>query len=137
MQFIYRIILLGYKGEKKITYLILLFRYQKKVGAINMLISVDEKAVTWFAKEFDNSHSLNIRMFPQYQGFGQKHKGYSLAFSAEAPTNAGYTKEINGITFFIEGNDVWFFEDTKTYLSFNEQFDELEISFQDELAVMN
>jgi uncharacterized protein YneR len=102
-----------------------------------MFISVDEKAAAWFTKEFDINNPLMIRMYPQYAGFGEKHKGYTLAFSAEAPTNASYAKEVNGITFFIEGNDVWFFEDTKTYLSFNEKVDELEILFQEEQAVIN
>ncbi|MGZ4159280.1 MAG: HesB/YadR/YfhF family protein [Neobacillus sp.] len=97
-----------------------------------MIISIDEKASNWFKKEFDFDKAFNIRMFPQYAGFGQKNKGYSLAFSAETPTNAGYTKEVNGITFFIEGNDVWFFEETETYLSADDLIDELEITYKEE-----
>jgi len=98
-----------------------------------MLISIDERALAWFHNEFDSKKPLSIRMFPQYAGLGEKHKGYSLAFSAETPTNIGYTQEINGITFFVEGNDVWFFEDTEMVLSFNDQIDEINISFKDSL----
>ncbi|MDQ0198068.1 HesB/YadR/YfhF family protein [Neobacillus ginsengisoli] len=97
-----------------------------------MIISIDEKASTWFKKEFDFDKAFSIRMFPQYAGFGRKNKGYSLAFSAETPTNAGYTIEINGITFYVEGNDVWFFEETETYLSADDLFDELEITYKEE-----
>jgi uncharacterized protein YneR len=61
-----------------------------------------------------------------------KHKGYSLAFSAETPTNAGFSKEISGIRFFVEDNDVWFFDDTKTYLSVDEYLDELQVTFKEE-----
>jgi uncharacterized protein YneR len=94
-----------------------------------MMISIDEKAFSWFNKEFELSKPFSIRMFPQYAGLGEKHKGYSLAFSAETPTNAGFTKEINGITFYVEGNDIWFFDDTETYLSIDPK-DELKVSFK-------
>lgn len=95
-----------------------------------MVISIDEKAFSWFTKEFELDKPFSIRMFPQYAGFGQKHKGYSLAFSAEKPSNAEFTKEINGITFFVEGNDSWFFNDTETYLSVDHTED-LKISFKE------
>jgi len=73
-------------------------------------------------------------MFPQYAGFGQKHKGYSLAFSVENPANIGFTKEVNGITFYVEGNDAWFFEDTETYLSFDDFLNELQITYKEEIG---
>jgi uncharacterized protein YneR len=93
-----------------------------------MLISIDEKAAKWFTNEFDIN---TVRMYPQYDGFGEKHKGFSLAFSAEAPSNIGFIKEINGINLYVEGNDVWFFEDTETCLSFNEVANEIQINFKD------
>jgi uncharacterized protein YneR len=100
-----------------------------------MLISIDERATNWFNKEFEMKKPFTVRMFPQYAGFGEKHKGFSLAFSAETPSNAGFTKEVNGITFFVEGNDVWFFEDTQTYFSTNDLSDEIQITFKEEMAV--
>jgi uncharacterized protein YneR len=96
-----------------------------------MLLSIDESAAKWFTKEFEANKPLNVRMFPQYDGFGEKHKGFSLAFSAEAPSNIGYIKEINGINFYVEGNDVWFFEDTETCLFFNDQINEIQVTFKD------
>jgi uncharacterized protein YneR len=103
-----------------------------KVGVNMMIISIDEKAFSWFNKEFELSKPFSIRMFPQYAGFGEKHKGYSLAFSAEAPTSAGFTNEMDGITFFVEDNDIWFFDETKTYLSIDPK-DELKVTFMEEL----
>ncbi|MDP4169645.1 MAG: hypothetical protein Q8906_03470 [Bacillota bacterium] len=95
-----------------------------------MYISIDEKAFSWFTDEFNVCTPFYIRLFPQYAGFGEKHKGYSLAFSAEVPSDAEYVKEVNGITFFIEGNDTWFFEDTKTFLTFDETMAELQIKYE-------
>ncbi|WML43252.1 hypothetical protein [Neobacillus sp. PS3-40] len=95
-----------------------------------MIISIDEKAFSWFNKEFELSKPFSIRMFPQYAGFGEKNKGYSLAFSAETPTNARFTKEWNGITFYVEDNDIWFFNETETFLSVNPS-DELNVTFKE------
>jgi uncharacterized protein YneR len=95
-----------------------------------MIISIDEKAYSWFTKEFEIDKPFSIRLFPQYAGFGEKHKGYSLGFSKEAPTNANYQNEINGVTFFYEENDAWFFDDTETYLSIDDT-DELQINFKE------
>lgn len=96
-----------------------------------MFISIDENAFSWFTKEFESSTPFSIRMYPQYAGFGEKHKGYSLAFSVEAPTDARFREEINGITFFVEDNDVWFFEDTETHLSLDPT-EELYVSFREQ-----
>lgn len=100
-----------------------------------MFISIDEKAFSWFTNEFELKKPFSIRLFPQYAGFGQKHKGYSLAFSAESPTNAEFSKEIDGITFYVEGNDLWFFDDAETCISLDDN-KELQVSFK-EATVLN
>ncbi|MEH7544765.1 MULTISPECIES: HesB/YadR/YfhF family protein [Bacillaceae] len=96
-----------------------------------MFISIDEKAALWFTKEFEMNKPISIRLFPQYAGFGEKNKGYSLAFSIEQPADAGYAQEMNGITFYVEGNDVWFFKDTETYLSVDEALEEIQITYKE------
>lgn len=95
-----------------------------------MFISIDERAYSWFTEEFGLNKPFSIRLFPQYAGFGEKHKGYSLGFSAEAPTNAEYKKEINGVTFYFEESDAWFFKDTETNLTIG-QTEELQIFFKE------
>lgn len=96
-----------------------------------MYISIDERAISWFTREFEVNKPFNIRMFPQYAGFGNKHKGFSLAFSAETPANIGYTNDVNGITFFIDVNDIWFFEDTETCFTVDHLSDELLVKYKE------
>lgn len=50
-----------------------------------MTIKIDQNAFKWFEQEFDTPKPFHIRLYPQYAGFGDKNKGYSLAFSLEAP----------------------------------------------------
>ncbi|WP_066316627.1 HesB/YadR/YfhF family protein [Bacillus sp. FJAT-29814] len=96
-----------------------------------MFITIDEKAVNWFEKEFEFNNPFSIRMYPQYAGFGEKHKGYSLAFSIETPANAAFTKQVDGIAFYIEENDMWFFENTETYLSVDQLLNELQVTYKE------
>lgn len=96
-----------------------------------MFITIDEKAVNWFEKEFEFNVPFSIRMYPQYAGFGEKHKGYSLAFSIETPANAAFIQKVKGMDFFVEENDVWFFEDTETYLSVDQLLNELQVTYKE------
>lgn len=100
-------------------------------------MAFDEKALSWFSDEFRITAPLGIRLFPQYNGFGLQHKGYSLAFSAEPATNPSYAAKLNGLTFYIEASDLWFFEDTKTFLFYDESLKELAVRYEDETKKIN
>lgn len=85
-----------------------------------MTIKIDQNAFKWFEQEFDTPKPFHIRLYPQYAGFGDKNKGYSLAFSLEAPSIAAEQQEIGGITFFVEANDTWFFDETDVELKLSD-----------------
>ncbi|WP_210366078.1 hypothetical protein [Bacillus sp. REN3] len=90
-----------------------------------MTISIDQKAYKWFENEFDTPKPFFIRLFPQYAGFGDKNKGYSLAFSLETPAVAAEQQEIDGITFYVESNDTWFFNETDVEIKYNDTSEEI------------
>jgi len=82
------------------------------------MITIETNAYKWFESEFEVPKPFYIRLFPQYAGFGEKNKGYTLAFALEKPDLSFSEKEINGITFFVESNDTWFFDDTDVNIQF-------------------
>ncbi|MGM0903195.1 MAG: HesB/YadR/YfhF family protein [Bacillota bacterium] len=84
------------------------------------MIKIESNAYKWFESEFVVPKPFSIRLYPQYAGFGEKNKGFSLAFSLEEPNIAETQQEIDGITFFIESNDCWFFDDTNVSIQFCE-----------------
>ncbi|WLR56896.1 hypothetical protein LC048_08530 [Mesobacillus subterraneus] len=90
-----------------------------------MTIKIDQNAFKWFEQEFDTPKPFHIRLYPQYAGFGVKNKGYSLAFSLEAPAIAAEQQEIDGITFFVESNDTWFFDETDVELKLSDTSGEI------------
>ncbi|MBU8915699.1 hypothetical protein BGM25_06525 [Bacillus sp. FJAT-29953] len=60
-----------------------------------MLISIDEKAVTWFAGEFEYKRPFSVRLFPQYAGFGEKHtKAIVLHFQLKHQQTLGSRKKL-------------------------------------------
>ncbi len=89
------------------------------------MITIDDRALGWFEREFDAQKPYTIRLYPQYAGFGEKNKGYSLAFSIEEPANPSIQQEQNGVTFFVETNDQWFFDDTDVELKLCEKSNEI------------
>ncbi|WP_409274180.1 HesB/YadR/YfhF family protein [Neobacillus sp. SCS-31] len=102
-----------------------------------MHLTIDDKALSWFTDEFEITSPISIRLFPQYNGFGIQHKGYSLAFSAEPALHPSYAAELNGLTFYIEASDQWFFEDTKTILFYDESLKELAVRYEEETNLSN
>jgi len=90
-----------------------------------MTISIDQNAYKWFEKEFDTQKPFYIRLYPQYAGFGDKNKGYSLAFALETPAIAAQQQEIDGITFFVESNDTWFFDETDVEIKYSDAEQEI------------
>lgn len=96
-----------------------------------MTILIEHNAFKWFEKEFDTPKPFFIRLYPQYAGFGDKNKGYSLAFALETPALAIQQQEIDGITFFVESNDSWFFDETDVDIKFSEMNQEIFVSYRE------
>ena len=90
-----------------------------------MTIAIDQNAYKWFEREFDTPKPFYIRLYPQYAGFGDKNKGYSLAFALETPAIVAQQQVIDGITFFVESNDTWFFEKTDVEIKYSETEQEI------------
>lgn len=89
------------------------------------MISIDDKAFKWFEKEFQSAKPFSIRLYPQYAGLGEKNKGFSLAFSLEDPAICCEQQEREGITFYVESNDKWFFDETDIEIKYNDAINEI------------
>ncbi len=96
-----------------------------------MTIKIDQEAFKWFEREFNTPKPFHIRLYPQYAGFGDKNKGYSLAFSLEAPAIAAEQHEIDGITFYVESNDTWFFHETDVEIQYSDAAGEIFTNYKE------
>ncbi|MEY8446038.1 HesB/YadR/YfhF family protein [Enterococcus ratti] len=75
-----------------------------------MELSVTENARKWFEEELSIPEHYGIRFFGKVYGKTEVHDGFSIGMSVEQPEQPIKTKIIDGLLFFIEGADEWFFK---------------------------
>ncbi len=65
-----------------------------------------------------------IRFYVRYGGSSPLHEGFSLGLSKEEPLDLSVKKADDGVTYFIDEKDVWYFDGHDLYVEFNEELDE-------------
>lgn len=75
-----------------------------------MNMTINEDALNWYKEELDLESGDQVRFFVRYGGCSNVQKGFSLGVAKDAPQEAGVTAEADGITFFIEESDLWYFD---------------------------
>nr|WP_010530729.1 hypothetical protein [Lentibacillus jeotgali] len=74
-----------------------------------MSLSITHEAADWYKKEFDIDDQSYLRFFVRY-GFGGQIPGFSLGVGYDVPDNMFASSNVNGIMFFIENKDAWYFD---------------------------
>lgn len=94
-----------------------------------MEIVITQTAIEWFKSDIGLTKGDQLRFYAQFYGSSPVQQGYSLAFAKEAPINAVVSTEIEGILFFIEDTDLWYFDGHDLHVDYNEKEDELEYKY--------
>lgn len=90
-----------------------------------MKITISDKGQKWFENELGLTKGDGIRFFGKYGGSTNVHVGFTTGMSIGQPS--GHTLgqiEINGVTYFAEESDDWFFHGYDLAVDYNEQLDE-------------
>jgi uncharacterized protein YneR len=91
---------------------------------IGMNIIINNQAAAWYKRELDLKLGDFVRFYVRYGGCSTVQSGFSLGISTEEPNDAAVKTEKDGITFYIEEKDVWYFDGHDLSVSFHEQADE-------------
>ncbi|CDQ39902.1 MULTISPECIES: HesB/YadR/YfhF family protein [Virgibacillus] len=95
-----------------------------------MNIQISKEAAKWYKKEFDiEEDESHMRFFVRYGGIGGNVPGFSLGVSKEQPVDMHTSTEVEGITFFIEGKDAWYFDDKDLKINLNHKQYEPEMKY--------
>ncbi|MFC0301087.1 HesB/YadR/YfhF family protein [Virgibacillus soli] len=94
-----------------------------------MNISVTEKAHAWFKKEFDLENGDGIRFFGKLYGKTAVHDNYSLGMQYAQPNDVLAQVDVDGVIYFIEKSDEWFFSGYDFHVDYDENADEPLYSF--------
>ncbi|UII54131.1 HesB/YadR/YfhF family protein [Cytobacillus spongiae] len=84
-----------------------------------MQIHINDEAARWYTNEFTLKTGDFVRFFARYGGCSTVQEGFSLGVSNEEPINLGIHTEKDGITYFIEEKDLWYFDGHDLYVDFN------------------
>lgn len=89
-----------------------------------MKIIITPQASQWFQKEFDLEADQGIRFFGKVYGKTQVHDGFSIGMSVDRPEHTIVEEKVDGILYFAEESDEWFFKGYDLTVDYNEKLDE-------------
>lgn len=100
--------------------------YIETKGDERMEMTITKPAARWFIQELDLQQNDAVRFFARYGGFGGVHKGFSLALEKTDPVNAGLKIFEEGVLFFVEESDLWYFDNKNFHIKYSRKYDEIE-----------
>lgn len=89
-----------------------------------MKIQVNSQAKKWFKDEMNASNGDFIRFYVRYGGSSPIQTGFSLGASKEEPVEPAVTAHYEGVTYFIEERDLWYFDGHHLHVEFSEKLAE-------------
>lgn len=75
-----------------------------------MNIAITEPALKWYQNEMEIKTGDHLRFYVRLGGCSTVQSGFSLGVTKEKPKEAGAQAEIDGIIFYVESEDLWYFD---------------------------
>lgn len=94
-----------------------------------MVITITEQAIKWFKEEMDLKSGDQIRFYTKFYGSSPVQEMYSLGFTKDEPIDMITSTSHDGITFYVEESDLWFFDGHDLQVDYNEKNDEIEYQY--------
>jgi uncharacterized protein YneR len=95
-----------------------------------MDIVISKTAFQWFKEEVELKTGDKVKFYPKVYGNSPVQEGFSLGFTVDNyPIDIISSFEAEGMLFYIEERDVWFFNGHDLHVNFNEEMDEVEYSY--------
>lgn len=95
-----------------------------------MKIEISEEAAEWYKKELQLSDGNFLRFFPRYGGVGGNIPGFSIGINTNKPIDLQTKTVFQGITFYIEKEDEWYFEDKNLIIEYDATLKEPRFSYE-------
>lgn len=94
-----------------------------------MKLTITPKAQDWFKKEMKPTAGQGIKFYGKVYGKTQVHDGFSVGLAVDTPEQPLIEKNVNGMIFFVEESDEWFFKGYDLLVDFDELLDEPSYNF--------
>lgn len=95
-----------------------------------MEIVISTSALKWFKDEVELKKGDKVKFYPKVYGNSPVQEGFSLGFTVDNyPIDIIVKVEAEGLLFYIEERDLWFFNGHDLHVIYNEKTDEVEYSY--------
>lgn len=95
-----------------------------------MKITLTDAALEWFKHEMEVEKGDTIRFYARYGGSSPFHEGFSLGMTREEPIEIGVQTVVDGITYYIDEKDLWFFNEHSLQVDVDSTIDELQYEYK-------
>ena len=96
---------------------------EKGTNWVKILIS--DQALEWFKREVQVEAGQSIRFYTKIYGTSPIREGYALGFTVDTDLENAVETTKEGITFYVEERDLWFFEGYDLLVGYDEKLDEV------------
>lgn len=90
-----------------------------------MKLVVTNHAIQWLLQEVGLNKGDTVRFNARYGGSSPVQLGFSLGFLKDTPSRVVASYEKEGILFFIEETDLWYFDRHDLHVDYDEKLDEI------------
>ncbi|CAM3913768.1 HesB/YadR/YfhF family protein [Alkalicoccus chagannorensis] len=97
-----------------------------------MELNITDQAAAWFKDEIDLNQGDYIKFFAKYGGTSPIQSGFSLAFEPyQEPMKTGVSTEKDGIKFFVEDGDLWYFDGHDLTVDYDQNKEEIVFDYHE------
>lgn len=97
-----------------------------------MNLTISPEVMQWFKKELVVDQGSGIRFFGKIYGKTQVHDGFSVGMSVDKPERPIVEQTIDGLLFFIDEADEWFFKGYNLTVDYDQTLDEPKYDFSED-----
>lgn len=97
-----------------------------------MKLTITPEAQAWFKREIVFTEGQGIKFYGKVYGKTQIHDGFSVGMAVDTPESPLIEVEVNGMIFFIEQADDWFFKGYDLVVDYDSELDEPKYEFNQE-----
>lgn len=88
-----------------------------------MNIEISNDAAAWFQEEMLLNEGDFVRFYVRYGGSSPIQEAFSLGVNKEEPLEIGVKHVKDGIIYFIEERDQWYFKEYDLFVDYDEKAD--------------
>ncbi|MGN7471030.1 HesB/YadR/YfhF family protein [Brevibacillus sp. SAFN-007a] len=96
-----------------------------------MKLTVTAPAVAWFKGEWGCKEGDSVRFFVRYGGVSTVQDSFSMGIAKEQPNEVGLSAVVDGITFYMEQDELWYMNGHGLIVDYRSATDEVDFKLDE------